>query len=88
MNIRMQVTLPEEHHARVAEKAAARGVSLAEYLRRLVSRDLEDEAPLPAPAITALFGIGDSGGGDVGTHKQAYLADAVAADKADSLPRS
>lgn len=82
MNIRMQVTIPEEDHARASDKAAASGVSLAEYLRRLVRRDVREEPTSPLPDIAELFGIGDSGGGDVARHQQEYLGEAVAAGKA------
>lgn len=83
MNTRMQVTISEADHARVVEKAAAMGISIAEYMRRLVRRDLEDGPPRPPADVSELFGIGDSGGGDVATHKQRYVADAVAASKTD-----
>lgn len=80
MNTRMQITIPEADHARVAENAAAMGISIAEYMRRLVRRDLENRPPSTAD-VSELVGIGDSGGSDVAADKQRYLAEAVAADK-------
>ena len=82
MNIRMQVTIPEQDHARATARAGALGISFAEYLRRLVLKDLEDLPDRPQPDVRGLFGIGDSGGGDVGRHKDAYLGEALAAAKA------
>lgn len=83
MNTRMQVTISEADHARVVEKAAAMGISIAEYMRRLVRRDLADEPPRSPPEVSELFGIGDSGGADVAIHKQRYVAEAVADSKTD-----
>lgn len=59
------------------------GISIAEYMRRLVRRDLSDESPRSPPEVSELFGIGDSGGSDVATQKQGYLADAIADGKPD-----
>ncbi len=71
----MQVTLDREQHHRAAEKAALLGLSLAEYLRRLVAADLDpDESD---GDISEIFGIGDSGGGDVAAHQDTYLAEAL-----------
>ena len=75
----MQVTLDREQHRRAAERAADLGVSLAEYIRGLVDRDLADDAD-PAPDVSRLFGIGDSGGSDVAAHEDEYLAEALVAD--------
>ena len=79
----MQITIAAAEHARVTEKAAAQGISIAEYVRRLIRRDLGDNAG-PAPAdVSELFGLGDSGGSDIGTQKRQLIAEAVSADKAD-----
>jgi hypothetical protein len=52
------------------------GISLAEYVRRLVERDLRSDRG--HRDVSELFDLGDSGGSDVSTHKDAYLAVAVA----------
>lgn len=75
----MQVTLDREQHRRAAERAAELGVSLAEYIRGLVDRDLAGEST-PAPDVSRLFGIGDSGGSDVAADGDDYLAEALAAE--------
>ncbi len=75
----MQVTLDRDHHQRAAEKAAGLGLSLAEYIRRLVAADLDQPAN-PRADISEIFGIGDSGGSDVARYKAEYLAEAIAAD--------
>lgn len=72
----MQVTLERQQHARAAEKASQLGVSLAEYIRGLVAADLDRDEAVDGD-ISEIFGIGDSGGADVATHKDAYLAGAL-----------
>ncbi len=78
MTTRMQVTLEREQHRRAAERASALGISLAEYVRRVVDADLAglDE---PASDVREVFGIGDSGGSDVAHKKAEYLGDAISA---------
>ncbi|MDN5857694.1 MAG: hypothetical protein L0H84_03650 [Pseudonocardia sp.] len=81
----MQVTLDREHHRRAAEKAAQLGLSLAEYIRRVVAADLDPSGTADGD-ISEIFGIGDSGGSDVAIHKDRYLAEALAAEHV-SAPR-
>ena len=72
---RTQITLDPQQHRRARQRAAELGVSLAEYVRGLVRRDLgEDEPPADVSAILAL---GDSGGSDVARHKDDYIGEAV-----------
>jgi hypothetical protein len=73
----MQVTFDREQHHLAAAKAAVLGVSLAEYIRRVVANDLADEEEA-AGSISEIFGIGDSGGGDVARHADEYLGEALA----------
>jgi hypothetical protein len=54
------------------------GVSLAEYIRTVVGRDLEQRRPTADPS--AVFNLGDSGGSDVARHKDAYVGEAVEAE--------
>ncbi len=77
MATRMQVTFDREQHRLAAAKAAVLGVSLAEYIRRVVANDLADEEEA-AGSISEIFGIGDSGGGDVARHADEYLGEALA----------
>ena len=48
------------------------GVSLAEYLRRLVARDLGGAQPRAKPSL--VFDLGASGSSDVAAKKDAMLA--------------
>jgi plasmid stability protein len=73
---RTQISLPPEDHRRARARAAELGISLAEYIRRLVARDLHGERE-PAP-VSALFDLGSSGrGADVSRHKDAYVGEAL-----------
>jgi hypothetical protein len=72
---RTQITLDPRQHRRARERAAELGVSLAEYVRGLVRRDLgEDE---PASDVSAIIALGDSGASDVARHKDDYIGEAV-----------
>lgn len=48
---------------------------MAEYLRRLVERDLG--AAQPGQRLQDIFDLGDSGGSDVASEKDRYVAEAV-----------
>jgi hypothetical protein len=87
MTTRMQVTLDQEQHHRAAEKAAALGVSLAEYIRRVLAADLDDAQELGGD-ISEIFGIGDSGGSDVARFRDEYLGEAMAEAHAHDGPSS
>jgi len=77
MMSRVQISLHPEDYRRAAFRAAELGVSFAEYVRRLVRRDL-GESPPPADT-SALFDLGEAGGSDVASRKDAYLGDAFEA---------
>jgi len=76
MTHRTQIYLPADEHRRARRRASELGISLAEYVRRLVHRDLD--APEAEANVEALFALGDSEGSDVATHRDAYVADAFA----------
>ena len=61
--MRTQVDLRPEQHAKAKAKAAALGITLAEYMRRLVDRDLDDAEPVADPS--SIFALGNSGGSDI-----------------------
>ncbi len=77
---RTQISLKPDAHRRARARAAALGISLAEYMRRLVDRDLQDTAT-PRADISSIFGLGDSGGSDVAKYKHEYIGEAIAARK-------
>jgi hypothetical protein len=77
MMLRAQITLDHETHRRARKRAAAMGVSFAEYIRSLVARDLA--APRKAADRSILFALGRSVGSDVAENKDAMIAEALSA---------
>ena len=75
--MRTQIALEPEQHALVKRKAADLGVSMAEYIRRLVERDLQQAGP--RADISDIFGLGDSGGSDIAVDRKRASAEAIAA---------
>ncbi len=76
MMVRTQITLDAELQKRARKRAAQLGVSLAEYIRRLLLRDLG--ARRGAISAASVFDLGDSGGADVASEKDAMIAAATA----------
>jgi hypothetical protein len=77
MMVRTQLSLTMEQHRRARRRAEELGISMAEYVRRLVDADLKG---LSQPVkIDAVFDLGDSGGSDVEKHKDEYVGQAVSA---------
>lgn len=77
MTQRTQVTLDAELDRRAKRRAAELGVSFAEYIRRLVARDLARETP--HGDISAIFGLGRSGRSDISARTDDYVGEAVEA---------
>ena len=75
--MRTQIALKAEQHALAKRKAADLGISMAEYIRRLVERDLRQADA--GSDISAIFGIGDSGGSDIAVNRKAATAEAISA---------
>jgi hypothetical protein len=59
MNARTQITLDPDTRRRARAKAAAQGISFAEYVRRLLANDLGEEKP--KVNISEVFDLGSSG---------------------------
>jgi len=76
MMARTQIVLDPEVHKRVRHRASDAGISLAEYVRRLVERDLA--APTTSTGVEAVFDLGSSAGSDIAKQKRAMIADAFA----------
>jgi len=75
MMARTQITLSPEDQRRARRRASDLGVSLAEYIRGLVARDLGSAAAQAAPEL--VFDLGNSGGSDIAKDKHAMVAQAV-----------
>lgn len=79
MMVRTQISLNSELHTRVRARATALGISLAEYFRRLVDRDLEE---LPRSVNRSIvFNLGASGGANIATEKDRMIGEATRAGK-------
>ena len=76
MMSRTQITLDPEVQRRAQQRAVDSGISLAEYVRRLVAKDLGCPPASASPA--AVFDLGASGGSDVARNKRTMVADAFA----------
>ena len=74
--MRTQITLEPAQHAKVKQKAATLGVSMAEHIRRLVDRDLGSSDAHGDPAT--IIGIGRSGGSDIAAEGKSAVAAAIA----------
>ncbi len=75
MMSRTQVTLESQTHRRARQRASELGVSLAEYVRRLVARDLA--GPQPEVYVTCVFDLGRSSNSDVARNKDSMIAEAL-----------
>lgn len=72
MMSRTQVTLETQTHRRARQRASELGVSLAEYVRRLVAHDLA--GPQGEVDVKCMFDLGKSGGSDIARNKDAMIA--------------
>ncbi|MDE0606797.1 MAG: hypothetical protein OXH78_06555 [Acidimicrobiaceae bacterium] len=77
--MRTQIHLESEQHALAKRKAVDLGISMAEYIRRLVEQDLAQTSP--NSDITAIFGIGDSGGSNIAVDRKTATAEAITAHR-------
>ena len=75
MTQRTQITLDSEQHRKVRQRASELGISMAEYLRTIIDRELAE--PSPRGDVSAILALGDSGASDIARHKDEYVSDAV-----------
>jgi len=81
MMARTQITLEPEMQRRARQRATDLGISLAEYLRRLVARDLG--GPQISGDVASVFDLGSSDHSDIARDKGAMLAKAFLARDQD-----
>ena len=79
MMVRTQISLDSELHTRVRARAVELGISLAEYMRRLVSQDLSE--PTQTVDRSIIFDLGLSRDTDVASEKDRMIGEATAAGK-------
>jgi hypothetical protein len=83
MMVRTQITLESELQRQARRRASEMGVSLAEYVRRLVARDLA--RPQAKADVSSIFDLGSSGGSDIAANKHTMIGEAISAMR--SRPR-
>jgi hypothetical protein len=79
MMVRTQITLESELQRHARRRASELGVSLAEYVRRLVASDLA--RPEQKVDVSSIFDLGSSGGSDITTNKHSMVAEAFGAGR-------
>jgi hypothetical protein len=80
MMSRTQITLHPEMQRRARRRASDLGISLAEYVRRVIARDLGGaQATVNPSRVFDLGASGASGASDVARNKDVMLAEAFAA---------
>ncbi len=76
MMSRTQITLEKELQKQAHRRASEMGVSFAEYVRRLVARDLVH--PQTKGDLTCVFDLGISGVSDIAAEKDSMIGEAFA----------
>lgn len=76
MTSRTQITLDSEVHRKARRRAADLGISFAEYVRRLLEKDLREPEPTAKPS--AVFNLGRYEGSDIARDKDRALGAAIA----------
>jgi hypothetical protein len=74
MMVRIQISLEDKLQKRAQQRASESGVSLAEYIRRLVARDLT--LPHANVDVTCVFNHGASDASDIAVDKDSMIAEA------------
>jgi len=77
--VRTQISLDRELRNDARRRATELGISLAEYVRRLLSRDLDRPEVRADPST--VFDLGHSGASDVAGEKAQMLGEAASADR-------
>jgi hypothetical protein len=75
MKVRTQITLDLETQKLARRRASEIGVSLAEYVRRVLERDLVSSRR--KADVASIFDLGSSGGSDIASKKDAMIGEAI-----------
>ncbi|MGA3027239.1 MAG: hypothetical protein ABSF98_20975 [Bryobacteraceae bacterium] len=85
MMARTQITLESETQRQARQRANDLGISLAEYVRQLIVRDLGGGLAKADPA--PVFDLGRSAGSNIARDKDVMIAEAFAATGAGTRAR-
>jgi hypothetical protein len=77
MMVRAQIAIDRDLKRRATERASESGVSFAEYVVKLVEKDVE--RPKSKTGIEAIFDLGSSGGSDIARNKKQMIGEAIEA---------
>jgi len=77
MMVRTQIAIDEQLKRRATECAVESGISFAEYVVKLVEKDVQ--RPKSKTGIEAIFDLGSSGGSDIARNKKQMIGEAIAA---------
>ena len=75
MMVRTQISIEAELRSRIRERTRVLGISMAEYFRQLVERDLSQ--PRRSVDRSAIFNLGASTGTDIASQKDRMAAQAT-----------
>ena len=78
--MRTQISLNSELHTKVRARATALGISIAEYIRRLVNQDLAN-TPSRSCDCSIIFDLGASKGTNIASEKDQMIGVATSAGK-------
>ena len=79
MMVRTQISIEAELRSRIRERTRVLGISMAEYFRQLVERDLSQ--PRRSVDRSAVFNLGASTGTDIASQKDRMAAQATGVGK-------
>ena len=85
MMVRTQITLESELQVQARRRASEMGISLAEYVRRLVAQDLA--RPEHNVDISCIFDLGASGGSNIAANKDEMIGEAISAIRSNPSSR-
>ncbi len=85
MMAKTQITLETEMQRRARQRANDLGVSLAEYFRRLLARDLA--RPETAAHVDRIFDLGTSDDSDIASQKDSMIAEAFQSKRKNTRHR-
>jgi hypothetical protein len=77
--VRTQITLDREMQKKARRRASELGISLAEYVRQTLARDLAP--PAPKADVSSIFDLGTSHGSDIAHNKDAMIGEAIMASR-------
>lgn len=87
MMLRTQLSLDPELHRRAKKRAGELGISLAEYVRRLIAGDLD--RPRAIRDASVIFDLGRSGHSDISVRHDDHLGEVLHEEhvrEGDDLP--